>query len=380
MKKRRRGHGEGSIYQRTDGRWVASMTIGWENGKPKRKHFYGKRRSDVAAKLVNAVREYQNGITPGNDNVTVGTVMADWLDTTGKHKLRPSTLASYSQTIEQHLKPGLGKHKLNRLTPQHVQKYMDAKLKSGLSARTVEYHRAILRRILNQAVKWGQISRNVAALVDGPRQESYKATVFTREQTRRFLGAIGGHRLEALFTVAVAIGLRKGEILGLQWNDVDLDTGTLTVKQQLQRVDGMLQLVSLKTAKSRRTLPLPSFAVDALRRHKVRSLEERLRAANTWQDWNLVFTTPHGTPVDGRRLSRIFHGILQDAGLPHLRFHDLRHSAATLLLEQGVDLRVIMDVLGHSQISLTANTYTTVAGPLRTAAMQRVHDALTGTD
>jgi integrase len=376
----KRGNNEGSIYQRKDGRWVASMTIGWENGKPKRKHFYGKRRSDVAQKLASAAKDYQNGLTPAPERLTVANVLTDWLETSGRHKLRPSTLTSYTQTINQHLIPELGRIKLSKLMPQHVQRYMDVKLESGLSPRSVDYHRAILRRVLNQSIKWGQLARNPAALVDGPRQERYQATVFTREETRRFLQAIRGHRLEALFSVAVAVGLRKSEILGLEWSDIDQGAGTVTVRHQLQRVAGKLQLVPLKTASSRRTIPLPTLTVEALRAHKIRHLEERLRAGDTWQGWNQVFTTPHGTPIDGRNLSRIFHGILSDAELPRLRFHDLRHSCATLLLEQGVDVRTIMDVLGHSQISLTLNTYTSVAGPLRTAAMERMDQALTGSD
>jgi integrase len=374
----KRGHHEGSIYQRKDGRWVGTIDLGWQNGKRKRKSFYGKKRSEVAAKLTKALNDYQQGLPIAAERTTVGQLLTEWLETTGKRTLRPSTSRSYRMIVRRHLNPHLGRIQLAKLTPAQVQGYLETKLASGLSSRTVAYHHAILRRVLNQAVKWGLIARNVATLVDVPRQERYQARALTLEETRQFLAGLHDHRLEALFTVAVAVGLRKGEILGLQWSDVDLDAGTIFVWQQLQWIEGKLQFVPLKTERSRRTIALPAVAVAALRAHKIRHLEERLKAGTDWEDWGLVFTTPHGTPVDPRNLTRTFHGILNQAGLPRIRFHDLRHSCATLLLAQGVDARTIMEVLGHSQISLTLNTYAHVMPQMQREAMARL-DTVLGT-
>jgi integrase len=274
--------------------------------------------------------------------------------------------------VRRHVVPALGRHQLAQLSPQDVQGYMKAKQAAGLSARTVLYHRAVLRRALGQALKWGVAARNVATLVDPPRVERHEVEPLDVEQANTFLNSVRGHRLEALFTVALALGLRQGEALGLRWEDVDLDRAVLHVRKQVQRIEGKLTLVEPKTAKSRRSVALPTFAVDALRAHKVRQLEERLLAGNRWQDWGLVFPSATGTPMDASNLIGQYHRLLERAGLPRRRFHDLRHTCATLLLIQGEDLRVVMEVLGHSQISLTANTYQHVAQSLKRGAADRM--------
>lgn len=236
---------------------------------------------------------------------------------------------------------------------------MNAKLASGLSARTVQYIHATLRRALGQALKWDLVARNVATLVDPPRVVRPEVQPLTPEAAKALLEAARGDRLSALYTVALALGLRQGELLGLRWADVDLDNGFLHVRRALQRIDGKLQLVEPKTAKSRRTIAMPAFVVAALREHRLRQGLERMFVGEGWQDaFGLVFTTAIGTPLDEGNVRRQFKRLLAKAGLPDMRFHDLRHSCASLLLAQGLSLRAIMEVLGHSQIALTANTYT----------------------
>ena len=372
----RRGQGEGSIYQRADGRWVGSVTIGYEDGKQKRKSFYGKTRKEVKEKLTTAVADQQRGLPVAFDErLTLGAFLDEWLEHSVKPSVRPSTYKSYSGLVRLHLKPVLGHHRLTKLEPQHVQRFMNRKLKSGLSPRTVDYCRAVLRRALNQALRWGHVPRNVATLVDPPRAKRPEIQPLTPDEAKALLDAVAGDRLEALYAVALAVGLRKGEALGLRWDDVDLEAGTLSVRKQLQRVDGKLQLVDLKTDRSRRTITLPSISVDALRRHRVRQLEERLVAGRRWSDSGLVFTTTIGTPIDARNLSRWFHEHRERAGIRRVRFHDLRHTCATLLLVQGVHPRVVMDILGHSQISLTLDTYSHVIPSLQAEAAEKM-DAL----
>jgi integrase len=267
---------------------------------------------------------------------------------------------SYAQLIRLHLKPGLGQYRLAKLSPAHVQKFMNDKLAAGLSPRSVQYLRAVLRRALGLALKWRMVQVNAATLVDAPKTNRPEVNPFSPEEARAFLGAIKGDRLEALFTCALALGLRQGEALGLLWDDIDLQARTITVRGNLQRIGHKLQLVEPKTRRSRRTLTLPQTTAAALRTHYRRQLEEKVKAGARWHDTGFVFTSVIGTPLEPRNVVRRFHAVLKEAGLRHQRFHDLRHCAATLLLAQGVELRTIMEILGHSQISITADLYTHV--------------------
>jgi integrase len=220
------------------------------------------------------------------------------------------------------------------------------------------------------------VSRNDATLVSPPRVQQTEIEPFTPVQAKQFLAAIKGNRLEALYSVAVALGLRRGEALGLRWQDVDLDAGTLTVRVTLQRVSGKLQLVEPKTSRSRRTITLPQITIKALRTHKTRQLEERLAAGEQWLETGMIFTSTIGTPLEPRNLNRQFTKLLEQLGLPHMRFHDLRHTCASLLLAQGVHPRVVMETLGHSRISETMDRYSHVIPALQQDAADRLDKLL----
>jgi integrase len=364
----RRGNGEGSITRLADGRWQARVSL--PNGR--RKAFYGKTRREAAEKLTRALAAQQQGLPLVGERQTVGQFLTHWLEDVARPSVRPRTYASYAQLLRLHLLPELGRVPLAKLSPQHVQSFLNRKRAAGLSARTVQYLHAVLRRALGQAERWGLVARNVARLVVPPTAERPDVQPLTIEQARQLIAAARGDRLEALYTVAVAIGLRQGEALGLRWQDIDLDRGLLTVARQLQRIDGTLVLTEPKTARSRRTLQLPAVAIEALRAHKRRQLEARLAAGPAWQDSGLVFTTAIGTPLDARNVVRHFHALLARAGLPRMPFHTLRHTAASLLLAQGLDIRVVQQVLGHSQIALTANLYAHVAPTLLKDAAARM--------
>lgn len=371
-KQRKRGNNEGTITQRRDGRYESRITL--DGGK--RKCFYGKTRAEVAEKLTKALRDLQQGITPAPERETVGTFLARWLADVARPSLRPLTYKSYALIVNHHLIPVLGKVRLARLAPADVQRYMNAKRDAGLSARTVAYHRAVLRKALNDALRWGSVARNAAALAVPPKQVRPRLRFLSPEDARRFLDVCRGHRLEALFTVALSMGLRQGEALGLRWEDIDLEAGTLTVSHALQRVDGKLQLMEPKTQQSHRTLPLPPVALAALREHRRRQLAERIASAY-WEDHGFVFPSTIGTPLEPRNLVDQFHTLRAAAGLDWLRFHDLRHGCASLLMAQGVNPRVVMEVLGHSQISLTLGTYSHVTSELAKDAALKI-DALLG--
>jgi integrase len=302
--------------------------------------------------------------------------LQSWLETSVKQRVRPLTYAGYKVNVEKHLIPTIGKIQLDHLTPQHVQRMINDRLAAGFSTKTVAYVHQVLRTALSLAVRWEIVSRNVAKLVDKPRVERKPINPLAPEEARRFLAAVRGHRLEALFTVALALGLRQGEALGLRWEDVDFAAGTLRVSNQLQRIDRKLVLVPPKTAKSRRTLVMPPLIVDSLRDHEKRQVAEKIWAGSKWEETGLVFANRSGGPTQARRVIDQFHGVLEKAGMRRLRFHDLRHSCATLLLVQGVSPRVVMEVLGHSEIALTMNAYSHVVPELQRQAAERMQSIL----
>jgi len=316
----------------------------------------------------------QQGMPVAPDKQTVETFLAGWL-ATARSSVRPRTHESYTDMVRLHLLPTLGHHRLTTLAPQHVHALLDAKLAEGLSPRTVQYLHAILRRALGQAVRWGVVPRNVAALVSPPRVSRRELPVLTPDEARHLLEHIRGDRLEALYTIALALGLRQGEALGLQWEDVDLENGALRVRHTLQRVDGAPQLMEPKSSQSRRTIAMPSVAVLALREHRTRQLQERLWAGSRWQKSDFIFTSTIGTPLYSRATTQRFQRILTAAGLRRVTFHSLRHACASFLLAQGVSPRVVMETLGHSQFSTTMDIYAHVMPAMQRDAAERM-DAL----
>jgi integrase len=371
-KLRKRHYGVGSIYQRrSDGLWCGVISIG---GRQKR--LYGKTSAEVGAKLAAVRTELGKGTLPPGRAPFVAEFLRMWLETSVKPRVRPLTYAGYKVNVEKHLIPSLGKIRLDQLTPLHVQQMMNDRLSRGLSTKSVAYMQQVLRTALGLAVKWDMVSRNVARLVDRPRIERKPINPLTPDEARRFLAAIRGHRLDALFSVALALGLRQGEALGLHWNDIDFSAGTLRVSHQLQRIGGKLTLVAPKTEKSRRTLVLPAMIVERLREHEKRQAAERLWSGSKWNETGLVFANRNGEPTQARHVIEQFHEALRDAGLRRIRFHDLRHSCGTLLLVQGVSPRVVMEVLGHSEIALTMNAYSHVVPELQREAAQRMQSIL----
>jgi len=367
----KRANGEGSLSRRSNGTWASTISL----PRGRRETFYSKTRDEARRKLVRAVRARDIGMLATSQRSTVGDFLDYWLAEVVRPNVRPWTYAGYEVHVRLHLKPALGHLRLDRLTPIHVQQFLNQKIADGMKPRSVRYIRGTLRTALSKAVKWDLISRNAAALVRGPRVERYDIRPLTPDEARAFLDAMKGDRLEALYAIALTMGLRQGEVLGLRWQDVDLETADLHVTKQLQRVDGKLQLVAPKTARSRRMLAVPASTVRSLREHRDRQLQEKAEAGTKWVETGLVFTNAQGNPLDASQLSKQFHQHLERAGLAQRRFHDLRHSCATLLLVQGVAPRVVMDVLGHSQIAMTMNTYSHVIPELQWQAARRM-DAL----
>jgi integrase len=380
----RRSTGEGTVRQLADGTWWGQTSLGYavtydENGRPVqrrriRRSVRGRTRSEVLRKLGDL--RAQGAGQRGAAGQTVATFLEDWLQRS-RLRVRPSTWDRYADIVRVHILPELGKVRLERLTPDQVQRVCLGVHERRRAPRTVAMVRAVLRSALNDAMRRRLIAHNAAEYVDLPRVVSHPVPAMTPIGAEAILAAMSGHRIAPLVEVALATGLRQGELLGLWWEDVDLDGTRLSVRWALQHVDGRLVRVEPKTRQSRRTLPLTPGAVAALRAQRQRQLEDRLRAGARWQsDEDFVFTTAVGSPVGAVELTRIFKRLLVAAGLPPMRWHDLRHGTASLLIAQGVDLRVVMEVLGHSTISLTANTYAHVSEALLGTARDALDRAL----
>lgn len=353
----RRGPHEGTIYQRKDGRWEGAVHLGWENGRRNRKFVIAHSRKEVADKLTELLRarDEQRPIPSQRDKL--GPFLERWLDEVARPKVRVSTYDSYADIVRLHLQPGLGRMAMAKLTPADVQIFLNAKLASGLSPRRVQYFHAVLRQALRTAERWGLVVRNVAKLVDPPRVPKHEITPLTPEQARTLIEAAADDRHRALWVTALGTGMRQGELLALRWDDVDLEARRLQVRHTLARVHGKLVLLEPKTERSRRTLVLPGVVISALRAQRTQQRMERLVAGLRWVETGHIFTTTIGTPIEAAVVTRAYQAALTRAGLPRSRFHDMRHTAATLLLAQGFELEDVKNQLGHSSITLTSNTY-----------------------
>lgn len=376
---RRRAAGEGMIHQRTDGRWEARLSLGYVDGRRARKSVFGRSQRDVREKLTILQRERDQGLERRTDErETVAVFLERWLEQ-ARPALRPRTWQGYALIVRRQLVPAIGRVPLAKLTPATVQELLNRRQAAGASPQTVRNQHAVLRRALGQAVRWGIVPRNVATLVTLPRVDRPEVRAIAPGDARAILEAVRGDRLEALVTLALATGLRQGEALALRWDDVDLADGRLTVRHSLQRVGAGVELVEPKTRRSRRTIAVPRGIIAALREHRTRQLQARLWAGSAWQEGGYVFTTSIGTPMHAGDVTRALQRLLAAAGLPRMRFHDLRHGAASLLLAQGVAPRVVMEILGHSTIALTMNVYSHVIPALERDAADRMDAILSNT-
>jgi len=368
----KRGNSEGSIYRRADGRWAASVSL----DRGRRKSYYGKTRQDVAGKLATALKAQRDGLPLVAERQRVGDYLASWLET-ARPSLRARTWLRYEQYVRLHAIPWIGQVSLARLTPQHLQRLYGDRQEAGLSAMSVRHLHAVLHRALQQATRWGLVARNVADLVTPPRAAHHEMQTLSPEQARGFLRAVEEDRYEALFTLALTSGMRQGELLALNWEHVDLDGGTVQVRGTLQRTSDGLAIAEPKTASSRRQVVLTTQAIGQLRRHWVAQAQERLRLGAAWEDTGLVFANEIGRPVEaGNVVNRHFLPALRRADLPRIRFHDLRHTAATLLLSEGIHPKIVSEMLGHSQIAVTLDLYSHVTPTMQQAAAEAMDAVL----
>lgn len=370
----KKANNEGNIKKRTDGRWEARITL--DDGK--RKSFYGKTRQEVSRLLTEALRNRDTGIGVLSDRQTTAQYLESWLETT-KHTLKPRTWKRYTELVRLHIIPIIGSISLSKLTAQQVQALYARKMEQGLSSTTVHHLHAVLHRALDRAVRLGLVYRNASDMVDAPRMRHHEMATLAAEQARALLTAAKGDRLEALYVLALATGMRQGELLALKWRDVDLEGGSLQVRATLQNTGSEYLITEPKTASSRRRVALPVAAVDALRHHRERQAVERAQLGAAWEDNDLVFPNGLGRPLDNINLLKYwFLPLLKKAGLPRIRFHDLRHTAATLLLGQGVNIKVVSEMLGHADVSITLRVYAHVMPHMQREAVHAMDRLLSG--
>lgn len=371
--------GESSINKGSDGRWHGYVSIGLKGGGQRdRRHVAGKSRAEVVRKVRDLERKREAGsVGLAGRAPTVETWLLHWLDTIAARRVRPSTLDGYRSKINYRIIPALGHIRLDRLQPEHVESFYADLAAEGLSSASILQLHRILSRALKVAVQRGNISRNVCTLVDAPSLQREEVEPLTADEARQLLVASADLRNGARFSIALSLGLRQGEALGLQWSDVDFEQRTLTVRRALQRQRGKgLVFVPPKSRAGRRTLVLPRQLAEVLDRHRATQGEERNAAGSMWEARDLVFARPDGRPIEPHADWKAWKALLAAAGVRDARLHDARHTAATLLLQQGVPARVAMQILGHSQIALTLGTYSHVVPELAAEAADLIGAAL----
>ena len=368
----KRSNREGTICRRSDGRWTAAITL--DGGK--RQYFYASTQRAVQAKLLSARRAISNGLPVSSDRQKLGQYLERWLGEVAEPTVRPSTYIRYKELLTGHVTPTLGQLALARLSPQDLNG-LYGKLSQHLAPRTVGHVHRVLHRALRDALHWGLVARNVCDAVSPPKVQHEEMKVLTPEQARSLLDAAEGDPLQALYVLALTSGARQGELLALKWADFSSDTSRLTIRRTVRWMTGRGSVEGEpKSARSRRSLSLAPMAVTALKEHRARQMEQRLKAV-AWEDNDLIFTNEVGRHITPQNLlRRSFSSLLERAGLQRIRFHDLRHSAATLLLLQGVHVKVVSEMLGHSSVSLTLDTYSHVLPSMQSDAAAKMEALL----
>lgn len=377
--KRTRPNGAGSVYQiktgKLAGRWAAAVTFTTLDGRRKRKTLTAHNKTEADSLLLGMRSDILQGNVLSTDRQTLSQFLSTWLEDVIRPDVRQTSYEKYRNIVERHVAPTLGKRTLASLTPQMIQAFVNQQRKTGLSNTTVADHLGLLKQALRQACKYGLLTRNPASLVDAPTAQRPKIRVFTKVQAQAFVEAVRGDRLEAAFLVLIGLGLRRGETLGLKWEDVDFEHGQLHIRRQLVGLPTGKALFKVKTEESEGTLHMPLFVLQALQRHKECQLAYKRAMGVHWHEHGMVFTNLRGGFLEPSTLKYRFQKILNSVGLPHMRIHDLRHSAGTLMLAMNVPQKVVQDILRHKSPTMTAR-YLHTLDSMKDDAAKRMDDLL----
>lgn len=349
----------GNIRRRSEGTWTIQAYAGRDPATGHKRYVSrtvrGTKREAEAA-LANLIRAQETGLDLSAARLTVAAFLDRWLEVS-KDRVKPRTHFRYAELMRLHFKPTLGQVQLPKLRPLHIEELYGSLRMRGLSGTTVLQVHRVLHAAFNQAVRWQLLDRNPADAVKAPRRSTLEAKSLSGEQIPKLLDAVEGHRVQVPTLIALGTGMRLGEVLGLRWQDVDLDAATARVRQTLQVT---MQFDSPKSQRSVRSLSLPSFLVDALKRHRKLQNERRLMLGESWHELDLVCDRGDGQPLRPDTISKQFRTLTKAADLD-ISFHGLRHTHASLMLAAGTDLKVTSSRLGHSSIGITADLYTHVA-------------------
>jgi integrase len=354
----RRRNGEGTIYRNeARNRWEAQVTVDFVDGRPVRKKFTAKTEKDLRARLKEAQRALDDGLPVPDRRESVGGFLDGWLEHIEHTERSSATVTNYRDMVRYYIAPVVGRVKLAELAPRHVEKMQRDIIKSGKSARTARLARSVLRAALRHAERHGLVARNVAALAEPVKAEHNEKKSMTVAQVRKLLAAAEGTRDEAAIVLLVTLGLRRGELLGLKWSDMNLKAGTIRVTRALKRTNDGLEASDTKTARSARTLQLPPLAVRSLKAHKARQAAEQMKAGEHWVGGDWIITNAWGGPMDPDNFRHRFTALCDEAKIGHWSPHAARHTAGSLMFEHGADLKVVSEALGHSSIRVTADVY-----------------------
>lgn len=380
-KEGRAAQGSGNIRKRSDGRWEARYTVGRDpgTGKQVRRSVYGATQGEVRKKLQAICVSIDDGIYTEPAKISFGTWLDIWLEeyTEG---IKPLTKASYRRQIKNHIKPALGVVKLSTLNAPEIQSMYNRlhKAEKPLSAKTIQNLHGVVHKALQQAVEIGYIKFNPSDACKLPRIEKKEIKPLDEQEIALFLKAIQGHSFERIYLVDVFTGMRQGEILGLSWDCIDFEKGTVFIYRQLEKVEGVYQFGSLKNGKTRRITPAPSVMKVLLEQRRVQN-EWRLKAGEVWDNPdNLVFTNEIGGHLAHVTVYKNFKRIVKSLGLEETRFHDLRHTYAVASLASGDDVKTVQENLGHQTAAFTLNVYGHVTDRMKEKSAQRMENFIEG--
>ncbi|MCL2078190.1 MAG: site-specific integrase [Oscillospiraceae bacterium] len=388
MASSRRDKGDGSIRKRPNGSWEGRYKYKNDLGQEITKSVYAPTQTEVKRKLKDLIKgietaEQEDGIKP--NDLLLGEWLNIWLKDYKKNSVSPATYASYHQNIEQHIRPALGNAELQKIKPHHIQKVLNemgqaTPERKALAPWTVIKVKNILSGAFEQAIRNQILLVNSIRATVSPKMEQKEIHILTDYEQKEFLNACKGHRLEALYTLALATGMRRGEILALSWDNVNLNTKSIMVKSSVSRIkDPDTQKTDLifsepKTKAGRRSVPIVDSLIPVLESHKERQDSEKATAGSAWNERNLVFCSNVGSIIEPRRVCTTMDKIADKAGLEHFTFHALRHTFATRMLEANVPAKVVQDILGHADVTLTLNTYSHVIGTTAHEQIAKIND------
>jgi integrase len=364
-------NGDGTLYHRADGRWEVAYTV-----EGRRHRFVSRSRPEAHRRLMAGLKAREDGLHQRPTRETAGSFLRTWLPGMRPH-LRFSTWIRYEKYLRVHIVPAIGRIPLVRLGPLHIRTMQERMLSGGASPTSVHHAQAVLHRALEDAVRWGLVPRNAAGLVRPPKMACPQMRTLSGENVAALFEAAVDERLEALWVLAATTGMRQGELLALRWPELDLDRAAARVTATLAPGPNGPTITEPKTARSRRQIALTDQAVAALRRHRTAQAAERLQAGPAWVDTTLVFCDELGRPLSAEWVvRRAFRPLLRKAGLPAIRFHDLRHTAATLMLSRGIHPKIVAEMLGHATVAITLDVYSHVTQDMQREAARLMTEFL----